>query len=63
MGDRKLGLAIIGLGGAVGTTIVAGIELITKGLVGTEGLPLSGLNESGPSKSLTTSSTVSGATL
>lgn len=46
MGDRKLGLAIIGLGGAVGTTIVAGIELITKGLVGTEGLPLSGLNES-----------------
>jgi len=46
MGDRKLGLAIIGLGGAVGTTIIAGIELITNGLVGTEGLPLSDLNES-----------------
>ena len=46
MNDRKLGIAIIGLGGAVGTTIVAGIELLKKGKIGTEGLPLADLDES-----------------
>ena len=40
MSERKLGIAIIGLGGAVGTTMVAGIELLKKGFIGTEGLPL-----------------------
>jgi myo-inositol-1-phosphate synthase len=40
MSKRKLGIAIIGIGGAVGTTMVAGIELLKKGLIGTEGLPL-----------------------
>ena len=30
MSERKLGIAIIGLGGAVGTTMVAGIELLKK---------------------------------
>ncbi|MFN6962961.1 MAG: inositol-3-phosphate synthase [Pyrinomonadaceae bacterium] len=40
---KKLGIAVIGLGGAVGTTMVAGIELLKKGMVGTEGLPLAGL--------------------
>jgi myo-inositol-1-phosphate synthase len=40
MNDRKLGVAIVGLGGAVGTTMVAGIELIKLGLVSTDGLPL-----------------------
>ncbi len=45
MNDRKLGIAIIGLGGAVGTTIVAGIELLKKGFIGTEGLPLANLDE------------------
>ena len=45
MSDRKLGIAIIGLGGAVGTTIVAGIELLKKGKIGTEGLPLADLDE------------------
>ncbi len=40
MGDRTLGIAIIGLGGAVGTTVVAGIELLKKGLIGHDGLPL-----------------------
>ena len=40
MDDRKLGIAIIGLGGAVGTTIVAGIELLKKGLIENDGLPL-----------------------
>jgi len=45
MNNRKLGIAIIGLGGAVGTTIVAGIELLKKNLIGTEGLPLADLPE------------------
>ena len=40
MANRKLGIAVVGLGGAVGTTMAAGIELLKKGLVGTEGLPL-----------------------
>ncbi|MEP6903547.1 MAG: inositol-3-phosphate synthase, partial [Actinomycetota bacterium] len=44
MNSRKLGIAIIGLGGAVGTTVVAGIELLKKGKIGTEGLPLANLN-------------------
>ncbi len=43
MNNRKLGIAIIGLGGAVGTTIVAGIELLKKGLIETTGLPLADL--------------------
>lgn len=45
MSNRKLGIAIVGLGGAVGTTIVAGIELLKKGLIGTDGLPLAALPE------------------
>ena len=40
MTDRKLGVAIVGLGGAVATTAAAGIELLRLGLAGTEGLPL-----------------------
>ncbi len=44
MSEKKLGIAIIGLGGAVGTTMVAGIELLKKGLIGKEGLPLAELD-------------------
>jgi myo-inositol-1-phosphate synthase len=44
MSEKILGIAIIGLGGAVGTTMVAGIELIKKGLIGPEGLPLADLD-------------------
>lgn len=44
MSNRKLGIAIIGVGGAVGTTMVAGISLLKKGLIGTEGLPLAELD-------------------
>ncbi len=44
MNKRKLGIAIIGIGGAVGTTMVAGIELLKKGKIGTEGLPLADLD-------------------
>lgn len=40
MDKRRLGIAVVGIGGAVGTTMVAGIELIRKGLMGKEGLPL-----------------------
>ncbi len=42
MDKRRLGIAVIGLGGAVGTTMVAGIELLRQGVIGTEGLPLAG---------------------
>jgi myo-inositol-1-phosphate synthase len=45
MSDKKLGIAIIGLGGAVGTTMVAGIELLKKGLIDTTGLPLANLDK------------------
>jgi myo-inositol-1-phosphate synthase len=45
MNNRKLGIAIIGLGGAVGTTMVAGVELLKKNLIGKEGLPLADLPE------------------
>ena len=40
--DRKLGVALIGMGGAVATTAIAGIETIKAGLNGTDGLPLAG---------------------
>lgn len=40
MSNRNLGIAIIGLGGAVGTTMVAGIELLKKGVIDKTGLPL-----------------------
>ena len=51
MSNRKLGIAIIGLGGAVGTTMVAGIELLKMGLIGKAGLPLAELDP-GLTKSL-----------
>ncbi len=48
MAKRKLGIAIVGFGGAVGTTMTAGIELLKKGSIDTVGLPLAGLNIDGP---------------
>lgn len=47
MTKRTLGIAIVGLGGAVGTTMYAGIELIKKGLISKQGLPLAELNVAG----------------
>lgn len=47
MAKRKLGIAVVGIGGAVGTTMAAGIELLKKGVVGTEGLPLANLTVPG----------------
>jgi myo-inositol-1-phosphate synthase len=40
VGGRKLGVAIVGVGGAVATTAVAGIELLKRGANRLEGLPL-----------------------
>lgn len=44
MSKRKLGIAVVGLGGAVGTTMAAGVELLKKGMIGTDGLPLAGFS-------------------
>lgn len=44
MTQRKLGIAVVGIGGAVGTTMAAGIELIKNGSVGLEGLPLANID-------------------
>jgi myo-inositol-1-phosphate synthase len=40
MVERRLGIAVIGLGGAVGTTMVAGIELLKRNKISKIGLPL-----------------------
>src|SRR5262245_15947799 len=47
MTKRKLGIAVVGLGGAVGTTMVAGIELFKKALIGKDGLPLADAKSDG----------------
>ena len=40
---RQIGVAIVGLGGAVATTAVAGVALLRKNAIGFEGLPLATL--------------------
>ncbi len=47
MAKRKLGIVVVGLGGAVGTTMAAGVELLKKGAVDTQGLPLAELKVEG----------------
>ncbi len=42
----SIGLAIVGLGGAVSTTAIAGLTLLRRGVIGTEGLPLADLDPS-----------------
>ena len=42
---RRVGLAVVGLGGAVATTAVAGLELLRLGAVGPAGLPLAGVTD------------------
>lgn len=39
---RKVGLAIVGLGGGVATTAIAGLELMKRGEIDATGLPLAG---------------------
>ena len=43
--QRRVGIAIVGFGGAVATTVVAGMKLIRIGAAGYEGLPLAQLPE------------------
>ncbi len=38
--DETLGIAIVGVGGGVATTVAAGLELLRTGAIGTDGLPL-----------------------
>ncbi len=40
----KLGIAVVGIGGAVGTTMAAGMELLRAGAIDTTGLPLAGVD-------------------
>lgn len=47
MTKRKLGIAVVGIGGAVGTTMAAGLKLIQKGLIDTQGLPLAQFSVAG----------------
>ncbi|MDI1240414.1 MAG: inositol-3-phosphate synthase [bacterium] len=47
MAKRVLGIAVVGIGGAVGTTMVAGIELLKNGVIDTTGLPLAVLEAAG----------------
>jgi myo-inositol-1-phosphate synthase len=44
---RRLGVAVVGLGGAVATTAVAGIEILRRGANRREGLPLADVNVPG----------------
>jgi len=43
--NKKLGVMIVGIGGAVASTAVAGIELLRQKTIGTEGLPLAAMPE------------------
>lgn len=43
--SSRLGVAIVGLGGAVATTAVAGTEMMRAGLADTQGLPLAVLDD------------------
>ncbi|MBS1769228.1 MAG: inositol-3-phosphate synthase [Acidobacteria bacterium] len=45
MAKRKLGIAVVGIGGAVGTTMAAGVELLRQNAIDTTGLPLAGFAE------------------
>ena len=47
--QRRVGLVLVGLGGAVATTAVAGLEMLRSGIAGPEGLPLAGLKVDGRS--------------
>ena len=42
--SRQIGVAIVGVGGAVSTTAIAGIALLRQKAIGTEGLPLATLD-------------------
>ncbi|MEH1164034.1 inositol-3-phosphate synthase [Micromonospora sp. CPCC 205539] len=52
MTDRRVGVAVVGLGGAVATTAVAGVELLRLGTGDTSGLPLAGRTDLVPYEAL-----------
>ena len=43
--NSKLGVMIVGIGGAVASTAIAGVELLKNKSIGTEGLPLAAMPE------------------
>ena len=47
MAKQVLGIAVVGIGGAVGTTMAAGVELLRQGVIDKTGLPLANLNIDG----------------
>ena len=47
LSTRRVGMAVVGLGGAVATTAVAGLELLRLGAVGADGLPLADVDAPG----------------
>ncbi|HEX6279252.1 MAG TPA: inositol-3-phosphate synthase [Pyrinomonadaceae bacterium] len=47
MAKKVLGVAVVGIGGAVGTTMAAGVELLRQGIIDLTGLPLAGLKTEG----------------
>lgn len=44
---RRVGVAFVGMGGAVATTAIAGIETIKSGSNRLDGLPLAGVSVAG----------------
>ena len=44
---RKLGVAVVGIGGAVATTAAAGVEMLKRGGNRLDGLPLAGVSVQG----------------
>jgi len=47
MARKALGIVVVGIGGAVGTTMVAGIELLKQGVIDHTGLPLADVGVDG----------------
>ena len=47
MAKRVLGIAVVGIGGAVGTTMTAGVELLRQGVIDRIGLPLADISVDG----------------
>ena len=47
MAKKVLGIAVVGIGGAVGTTMAAGVELLRQGVIDKTGLPLAGVTTDG----------------
>ncbi|MEJ2867891.1 inositol-3-phosphate synthase [Actinomycetospora sp. OC33-EN08] len=50
--QRKVGVAVVGVGGAVSTTAIAGVELLKVGACGTDGLPFADVTSLVPYTSL-----------